>query len=177
LHKSIKHLNLTPIKKLIEEKMKSFKNILSVLLIVAVSVSFAKEEKYGKDIATKTKTAVSIILQAPAKYEGKTVLVEGEVLAVCQSKGCWIEVAGEKEGEKIKVKVEDGVIIFPQDAKGKKALVEGTLEEVKPEMSCGDHEKEKTAENKDKKEDEAGCCSASKTAKVYQIRGLGAVIK
>lgn len=157
--------------------MKSFKNILSILLIISISVSFAKEEKYGKDIATKTKTSVSKILKAPDKFEGKTVLVEGEVLAVCQSKGCWIEVAGDEAGQKIKVKVEDGVIVFPQDAKGKKALVEGTLEEVKPEMSCEGHEEEKTAEHKDKKDEEAGCCSASKTAKVYQIRGLGAVIK
>lgn len=146
------------------------KKILALLLIVTVSISFANEEKYGKEITIKEKTDISKILETPGKFEGKTVLVEGDVLSVCPSKGCWIEVSGEKEGEKLKVKVEDGVIVFPQDAKGKKALVEGTLEEVKAESECGGHEGETKA-------DEGGCCSGSKSAKVYQLRGLGAVIK
>lgn len=147
------------------------KKILALLLIVTVSISFANEEKYGKEITIKEKTDISKILETPSKFEGKTILVEGDVLAVCPSKGCWIEVSGEKEGEKLKVKVEDGVIVFPQDAKGKKALVEGTIEVVKAESECGGHEGEEA------KADEGGCCSGSKSAKVYQLRGLGAVIK
>ena len=79
--------------------------------------------KLGKEITIKEKTSISKILSAPAKYEGKTVVVEGEVLGVCEDKGCWIEIAGSKKDEKIKIKVEDGVIVFPQDAKGKTALV------------------------------------------------------
>jgi hypothetical protein len=147
------------------------KKLLALLLIITVSISFANEEKYGKEITIKEKTDISKILKAPAKFEGKTILVEGDVLSVCPSKGCWIEVSGEKEGEKIKVKVEDGVIVFPQDAKGKKALVEGTIEEIKAESECGGHEGEEAHA------DEGGCCSGSKGAKAYQLRGLGAVIK
>lgn len=148
------------------------KNMLTLffVMLIAVSVVSAEgEEKYGKEITLKEKTKVTDILSAPETFNGKTVLVEGEVLAVCQGMGCWIEIAGEKENEKIKIKVEDGVIVFPKDAKGKKALVEGVVAPVKAEACEGDHSEGQ------KHEDGESCCS--KDTKAYQIEGLGAVIK
>ncbi len=161
------------------------KKLLAILLLVSVAFVYANEEKLGKQITIKEKTAISKILAAPNKFEGKTVLVEGKILEVCQDKGCWIEIAGAKENEKIKVKVEDGVIIFPKEAKGKTALVQGVVAPVKAEECESGHEKKidsKEAEHKhDKtdasKEKEAGCCSKDETVKAYQIQGIGAVIK
>lgn len=161
------------------------KKILVVVLLMAVTILNAAENKFGQPITLKEKTSISKILAAPNKFEGKTVLVEGKVLDVCQDQGCWIEVAGTKAGEKIKVKVEDGVIVFPKDAKGKNALVEGTLEEVKSGEGCSEHGEEAKKEmTKNEKhegcgdEEAAGCCGGGeKTTKVYQIKGLGAVIK
>jgi len=144
--------------------------ILSSFLVFVFFISTqAAEEKYGKEITLKDKTPISVILESPEKFEGKTVLVEGTVAAVCEHRGCWIDI--ESENEKIKVKVEDGVIVFPTDAKGKLALVEGVVAEVKDD-SC-DTEHSESSENKES----SGCCSVEKKVKNYRIEGLGALIK
>jgi hypothetical protein len=144
------------------------KILLPVLFFVTIINITAADEKYGKEITLKEKTPLSAILSSTDKYEGKTVLVEGKIVGVCQDKGCWIDIAGEKENEKIKVKVEDGEIVFPKDAKGKTVLVQGIVVPVaeptcEMETSCGSGA--------------GGCCSKNKKEKVYQIKGLGAVIK
>lgn len=152
-------------------KMFNKTKFIAVLVLLSISLIYAGEEKFGKEITLKEKTSLSTILSEPDKFNGKPVLVEGTILAVCQGMGCWIEVAGENENEKIKVKVEDGVIVFPKDAKGKTALVEGIVAEVKSDACESEHE----GEHKEKEGD--GCCSGSAKTKVYQIEGLGAVIK
>ena len=84
-------------------------------------------DPYGDKLTLTDLTPVSAILETPADYVGKKVLVQGEVVEVCEKKGCWMDLkTGEEE---IQVKVEDDVIIFPVSAKGKTALVEGVVEE------------------------------------------------
>ena len=138
-----------------------------VVFILLVSVAFIKAEDktFGKPITLKEKTSVSTILSDPSKFEGKKVLVEGKIVDVCQEMGCWLDVAGTKEGEKIRVKVKDGEIVFPKDGKGKTVLVEGVVSKV---------DSKETKEHKDKKEGGKDDCA---TEAVYQIKGLGAVIK
>lgn len=143
-----------------------------LLLVLAINTNFAEDvKKYGKEITLTEKTQIADILAAPETFEGKTVLVEGTVVGVCSKRGCWIEIAGENEGESIRIKVEDGVIVFPVESKGKKALVEGEVFSVvvpaeKPEGEQEEHEacQEGTKEKKD-------------GDKVYLIQGVGAVIK
>lgn len=146
------------------------KKLLLALLIITTCI-FASENKLGKEISLKSKTPISKILKSPKNFEGKQVLVEGKILDVCQDAGCWIEIAGSNKDEKIKVKVNDGEIVFPKDSKGKTALVEGILEEVKND-ECAEHEMKDEKHN----EKEDACCSKESTKK-YQIKGLGAVIK
>lgn len=148
------------------------KNLLIALLILS-TVALAKVDKLGKEISLKNKTAISNILKSPEKFEGKKILVEGKILDVCQDAGCWIELAGTNKNEKIKVKVNDGEIVFPKDSKGKSALVEGVLEEVKND-ECAEHEMKE--EKHDEKEEKDSCCS-KETKKTFQIKGLGAIIK
>lgn len=172
------------------------KKYFVLLLILAVTLTNAADLKLGKSITVKDKSSVSKILSNPAKFEGKTVLVEGKILEVCQDSGCWIELAGDKAGQKIKVQFEEGKVSVPKDSKGKMVSVQGIVEEVTPENSCSDDHKKESKSDKviikdDAKSDCGGCASASscgdeaksdcgdgeKTAKVYQIKGLGAVIK
>lgn len=142
------------------------KMLIAIVLLFAVSFLHAEGEKYGKEITLKEKTSVSNILEQPDKFSGKTVLVEGSIVEVCQKMGCWMEIAGEKENQKIMIKVEDGEIVFPKDAKGKTALVEGVVTEVLPE-----------AEAEHSHEDHEGDDACSVKEKTYRIKGLGAVIK
>ncbi len=148
--------------------------VFTVLLSLNLFADDAK--KYGKDITSTEKVKVSEILENPRSYEGKKVLVEGTVLNVCAKRGCWIELASDKEFESIRVKVKDGVIVFPMEAKGKTALVEGEFYsfEVESGAECSDGDHTEEGEEHSKKED---CEHSKKEIKtVYQIKGLGAEI-
>ncbi len=127
--------------------------------------SFNAEDgkKFGKDLTLKEKTPVSKILETPKDFVGKKVLLEGTVVGVCKKRGCWIDIASDKEYEKIRIKVKDGEIVFPMEIKGKTALVEGEVYALNPNP---DH---KCAH----KEGEEGCVAHDTK---YQIKGLGAVV-
>jgi hypothetical protein len=96
----------------------------------AFDVSSFTGTTYGEPLTLTELTPVSAILSDPAAFIGQRVLVKGMVVAVCEEKGCWMDIASDKEFEKIQVKVDDGVIVFPLTAKGKQALVEGVVEQL-----------------------------------------------
>lgn len=94
----------------------------AVLLVTFVFPPFAlagastQSQAYGGGVTLSERTRVSDILADPDAYLGKTVLVEGTVVKVCRKRGCWMEIAGDKEVEKIQIKVRDGVMVFPLSA-------------------------------------------------------------
>lgn len=151
------------------------KLIIIPVILLSVNLIFAQAEtnKYGKDITLKKETKISDILENPQNYLDKTVLVEGKVLDVCPMAGCWIELSSDVEGEKIKVKVKDGEIVFPQEAKEKTAKVEGTVYKI--ELSKEDaidyykHQAEEKGEMFDS-------TKVTGPVTIYQIKGLGAEI-
>ena len=108
--------------------------ILTVVaaLIACGAVALSAEEKFGAGVSLKEATPIAKLLEAPASYVGKTVRVDGVVSAVCEEMGCWMELKDESSGKSIQLKVDDGVIVFPVTAKGKKASGEGTFEEITP---------------------------------------------
>jgi len=146
--------------------------LISMLLIAALTFIQAQDKKFGNDLTLTDKTDVTTLLEKPADFDGKKVLIEGTIVDVCETRGCWIDIAASEGYEKIRVKVDDGVIVFPMEAKGKTALVEGEVYAVTPANSCAGNcsaaEKEKEGEHG---------CTHEQVAKVYQIKGEGAVIK
>ena len=149
--------------------------ILGMFLIT--NMIFSPEgTQYGDEITLEEKTSISEILANPAEYEGKKVLVEGTVVGVCAMRGCWIDLSSDKEFEKIRVKVNDGEIVFPMETKGKTALVEGEVFafSYETEAECSGSCQHKSEEGEEKKEE---CENHEKETKtVYMIKGLGAVI-
>ena len=151
------------------------KKICAVLVLVLISTLLvsAGQKEYGKKITLKEKTKISTILQTPEKFVGKKVLVQGTILAVCEKRGCWMELASDKESQKIKIKVKDGEIVFPLTGVGKKAVVEGEVQKIsltkEDLIKQGKHEAE---ENKTKFDPS----SVKGPLTYYQIKGLGAVI-
>jgi hypothetical protein len=104
----------------------------------AASAEPPKGQTFGAGVKLTEVTPIDAILAEPKKYDGKTVRVEGMVTDVCPKRGCWFELAGGKPGQKLRFKVVDGEMVFPMDAKGKRAIAEGviavkelTLEETK----------------------------------------------
>lgn len=101
-------------------------SVAAMLLCVTVGLA-AGVKKYGKDLTLKETTKVSDIYANPDTYNGKRVKVQGPVVDVCSEKGCWIAIGSDKEFQSIRFKVEDGVIVFPMDAKGLTGTVEGVV--------------------------------------------------
>lgn len=148
------------------------KQTISLLILISF-FTLAQTEKFGKELSLKEKTKISEITKDPESFVGKTVLVEGEVLEVCAAAGCWMELKSDDEKGKIKIKVRDGDIVFPMSAKGKKAVVEGTVYKI--ELT-----KEEAIEYYEHLAEEAGRefdpSTVTGPVTIYQIRGLGAEI-
>lgn len=157
--------------------MKNYIKLTIVMLAVTTMLFAADGKKYGKTIDLKEKTKISEVLSKPEKYMGKKVLVEGTVVNVCEKRGCWIELSSDKKYETIKVKVNDGEIVFPMESKGKTALVEGELysiesKETKEHKENCTEDKTNCSDDKSKSE-----CSDHKPGTTYLLKGIGAVIK
>lgn len=149
-------------------------SITLFVLSIICGITFAQNvEKLGSEITLTEKTKISEILANPESYLDKVVLVEGEVLDVCPHMGCWMELKSEVEGGKIKIKVKDGEIVFPVEAKGKKALVEGKVYKM-------DLTKEEAVEYFKHITEESGkefdTLTVTGPMTIYQIKGLGAEI-
>ena len=106
------------------------RRVLVTAVIVAACLAVglsAAVKKYGKDLTVKETTKISDIYAKPDAFNGKTVKVRGTIVEVCEMMGCWIALASDKEFQQIRFKVDDGVIVFPLDAKGLTATVEGVV--------------------------------------------------
>jgi hypothetical protein len=150
------------------------------LLIIPIALIFCghlfaqtDDGNYGNEITLEEKTNISDILNSPEDYLDKKVLVEGEVLDVCKMMGCWMELESDVEGEKIKVKVKDGDIVFPVEAKGQTALVEGTVYKIELTQEEAADYLEHAAEEQN---EEFDASKVTGPMTIYQIKGLGAEI-
>ncbi len=131
-------------------------------------------EKYGAEIKSNQKVKISEILNTPEQFVGKTVLVEGNVLDVCTEAGCWMDITSDIPNQKIKIKVKDGDIIFPVEAKGKSALVEGVVYSIEFDEDEAKEYFQHMAEDAGKEFDST---TVTGPLTIYQIKGLGAEIK
>ena len=105
--------------------------VLFLLLLLPVALAAAVQaqaQTYGAGVQVAEATPVARILADPDAYVGKKVRIEGKVTDVCPMAGCWMEL--DQEGKTIKVKVDDGVIVFPTTAKGQPAVAEGVVESI-----------------------------------------------
>jgi len=131
-------------------------SLFTLAALVAATPAFPAETKYGAGVGKGPVVRVSDLMASPDSYVGKTVKIEGLVTAVCPKRGCWMELASDKEFQTVKVKVDDGVMVFPLDAEGKEATAEGVFTRI-----------DVPADPKSGKGPEV----------VYRIQGSGAVIR
>lgn len=103
---------------------------LAVCLAVVPFAGAGEGKSYGKGVTLTETTPVAKILADPDAYVGKPVRVEGKVKDVCTMAGCWMELVAGEGTDMIRVKVHDGVIVFPVTARGKTAIAEGVVEAI-----------------------------------------------
>ena len=152
----------------------NFKVIVSVLILISGLIFAQTEEnKFGAEITLTEKTQISEILAEPDVYLGQTVLVEGEILEVCPMKGCWMELKSDDGEGKIKIKVKDDEIVFPMDAVGDFAVVQGTVYKIELSQEAAVDYYEHLAEEKGEEFDPS---TITGPMTIYQIKGIGAEI-
>jgi len=142
------------------------------LLLAAAALAVA-ETKLGKPLELTTDTPIALLTAQPGDYVGKIIQTKGKVADVCQKAGCWMNLVDPDSGKMVRIKVKDGEIVFPKQAIGKMAVVEGKM--VKLELTkeqaiaIAKHEAEENNKTFD-----PSTVTGPKT--IYQIRATGAVI-
>lgn len=142
------------------------KALLAIGLLALVAPLAAGETKLGTGVNLKDTTAIKSLAEQPTAYVGKTLRVDGIATAVCTQMGCWMAVAaeGDEKGPTVRLKVDDGVIVFPVSAKGRKVSAEGVFEAVgasaESQEAAGEHAKHDP-----------------KASQTYQLKATGAIIQ
>lgn len=153
--------------------MKSFFLAAVALLLVSCESAQFEGTHYGEAVTLTKTTQISEILDNPSDFLGERVLVEGTVVGVCENMGCWMDIASDREFEKIQIKVDDGVIIFPLSARGHEARVEGIVEELQLTEEEALEQARHMAEERNEEFDPS---TITGPQTIYRIRGIGAII-
>lgn len=154
------------------------KRVFAVLIVLLLPYLASSQGRtvYGKPLTLQESVSVSEILRAPEVFKGKRVVVEGEISEVCQKKGCWINVRDPEGLVELRVKVEDEVIVFPKDAKGKRVKAEGIISvTVLTEEERRRRARHEAEEQGTLKEFDASKIKGSVTS--IQMEGEGAVVE
>ena len=137
----------------------------AALLITLTTLHAQQSETYGDGVSLKETTPLAKVIERPVDFEGKTVRVEGVVTAVCMHMGCWMALASETSSDKtMLIKVDDGVIVFPPSAKGRKAVAQGVIERI-----GGSREGQEAAS-------EHARSTANKAPVTWQLKATGALV-
>ncbi len=143
----------------------------SFLLAGATLFAAAAETHLGKTLTLAQPTPIRTLLAKPAPYVGKIVQVKGKITEVCEMMGCWMSLADSDQS--LRVKVDDGDIVFPKTAVGRQAIAEGKF--VKFELT-----REQAVARARHEAEEQGRPFHPESVKtgltLYQIQGQGAVI-
>lgn len=177
---------------------KWFVGVAAVAL--AATIVSAEEKagtKYGDGVAMTAATAIGDLAATPEQFVGKKVRVDGVVEAVCENMGCWMQLKDAASGKTVRVKVDDGVIVFPVSARGKRASAEGVFEKVDTAADAAHHAEMEKAEATAKPaapkteagHDHAAMMAAAKAAPkaaatphvepppvAYQLKATGAIV-
>jgi hypothetical protein len=102
-----------------------------------------RSDAYGDPLsAGAEKVALADLVKTPNKWADKTVHVEGKVVAVCQNKGCWLEI-GDETGT-AHVKLGGHKFFVPRTASGRQAAVEARVQPAVDKGHCEQEAEEQT---------------------------------
>ena len=135
---------------------------------VSLTAFAAGGDQLGKGVSLPEATPIKSLYDAPEKFTGKAVRVDGVVSAVCEAMGCWMALADPDHADLVvRFKVDHGAgIVFPLAAKGKPASAQGVFEAI------ADAEGREAAT-----EHAAGSSNSAAFGARYHIKATGAVIK
>jgi len=133
----------------------------------------ADETEYGAPLALTAVTPISSLLADWEAYEGKAVQVRGTVVGVCAHRGCWMDIAGTEDFQKVRFKVNDGEMVFPITDKGRVATAEGVVTKL---VIPVEQLREAYAARAEAAGEEFDPASITEPQVVWQLQGTGARI-
>jgi hypothetical protein len=147
--------------------------LIAVVLLAAQFATAGDTTSLGQPLEGLEPTPIEVIVADPDAWEGKDVRISGEVTGVCAMQGCWMDLVS-PENATLRVKVDDGVIVFPPEAVGQRAVAEGKVEIV--EMTKDEYTgwMKHVAEEEGKEFDLESLGEAP--YRIVRLRGLGAEI-
>ncbi len=154
--------------------------VVAVMALAAGAAVAGEKKAYGDGVTLEASVPITQLMGSPNEYVGKKVRVEGVISGVCKKRGCWMQVSDPESGESVRIKVEDGVIVFPYTAMGHEAVAEGVFTAIPVEGGGhAEHAEHAEGEPCDKTEEgqKAGCDAPTKGNVIYLIQGTGALIE
>jgi len=158
-----------------------FKKLFIIVIMTFISTAMAQNyqksentSSFGEGVSATDTVLVSELLANPESYLGKSIAVKGNITSVCEKRGCWMKLSSDKKYQEVTIKVNDGDIVFPVEAKGKNAVAEGTLELIEMPVEQAKKYLAHRAEEEGKEFDPE---SVTEPYKFYRIRGTGAEIE
>ena len=102
---------------------------------------------YGEALPGTEALSLAKVLESPAAFKDKPVLLEGEVRRACSRKGCWMELADsmEKNSPGFRVTFKDYGFFVPTDSAGAHARVHGVVQVETVKASHVQHMEEEGA--------------------------------
>lgn len=84
---------------------------------------------YGAPLGSAATVVLSDVLTKPDSFQGKDVIVEGEVRRACSKKGCWMELAESTSADArgARVTFKDYGFFVPLDSAGAHAKLHGVV--------------------------------------------------
>jgi len=91
----------------------------------AAGIEPLEKTKFGEPISESVTTPLPTIVKDPVTYANKMVRTEGMVSAVCQSMGCWMQIAD--TSGKAHIKMAGHSFFVPKASSGHRAVVQGKV--------------------------------------------------
>jgi hypothetical protein len=91
--------------------------------------------KLGDAITITNETPIASIVASPTVFQGKAIVTEGTVKAVCQERGCWMTLTDDSQKTAM-VRMHGHSFFVPKTSSGKRARVQGTIVLVRDQKEC-----------------------------------------
>ena len=82
---------------------------------------------FGAGVTDRELTSLSDLTASPERFDGQVIKTEGEITAVCQRMGCWMEMRGEEGAPTVRVPLAGHNYFLPRDVSGRRATIEGQV--------------------------------------------------
>ncbi len=143
------------------------KIVAVLLLVMAMQQVQAQTGKYGEALSDTKEVQATKLEKRMQGKESVYLKLEGEIIEVCQGRGCWMTVAT-GNGNHIRVTFKDYGFFVPKDVAGKKTVFEGVAKMETVDVATLKH----FAEDAGKSEEEIAAITEPETKLSFVATGV-----